>query len=137
MEDLESSQEDLNRVVLGKRRNNRYSVSASSNDSENLLFHERVTIRNVVCEVPPVSKESLNVQRKLFSESENVSKEKTCLKRRGLSNRRKKKHVYSEANKENVGQNVYDERKEDQVIKKPKLSRGSKPVKPSGMRSVS
>ena len=51
MEDLEYK-DDLLKVILGKRRTDKYSVSASSQDSHNLLFHERADAKNLVCEEP-------------------------------------------------------------------------------------
>lgn len=74
MEDLESSEEDLHKVVLGKRRNDLHSSSASSNNSQNLLFHEKSDILNLVCEEPAFhEQEFLSVKKRLFAESKNSS----------------------------------------------------------------
>jgi hypothetical protein len=135
MEHLASHEEDLHRVVLGKRKGNPYTISssASSKDSQHLLFHERANARNVVCEEPLREQgESIRIRKKLFFESA-VSKDtgpRVCSKKRNSGS----------GNKENEESNVYLARKEDQTAtaqgSKNSSSRGLKPVKASQTRSV-
>ena len=67
MEDLEFQQDDLNKVVLGKRTGNLYQLSPSSSSSMNLLFHERANTKNLKFDEPHFELDSSPVPKRLFA----------------------------------------------------------------------